>query len=169
MGTSSRPEIFKKMAKPQENPDANSEELASLKAQNLALKKELEAVKAENISLKNDVTGLTNQNVSLVERLKELQSANVTLDTELEKLQDESDAKNIVIETLEAELAKQAESLPKPQIARFGGKKYRPTTPAFRWKGTLYTAKDVLENETLLAQLVEMKSGAIEEIQTDEE
>lgn len=114
-------------AKPQDTTDTNSDELVSLKAENIALKEELEAVKAE------------------------------------------SDAKTIVIATLEAELAKQAESLPKPQIATLGGKKYRPTTPAFRWKGTIYTSKDVLENETLLAQLVEMNSGAIEEIQTDEE
>lgn len=115
------------MAKQQETPDVNSEELALLKAENLSLKKEVEDLKAE------------------------------------------SDAKTIVIATLEAELQKQAESLPKLQVATLGGKKYRATMPAFRWKGTLYTSKDVLENETLLAQLVEMKSGAIEEIQTDEE
>ncbi|WP_028521979.1 hypothetical protein [Runella limosa] len=154
--------------KQQDTTDTNSGELVSVKTENLALKKELEALKAENLSLNSDLQGLLSKNSSMLERLKELQLANTTLDTELTNLQVESDAKTIVIATLEAELAKQAESLPKPQIATLGGKKYRPTMPAFNWKGTIYTSKDVLENETLLAQLVEMKSGAIEEIQTEE-
>lgn len=107
-------------------------------------------------------------NEAKTEDLASLKAENLALKAENEALKSESEAKTIVIATLEAELQKQAESLPKPQVATLGGKKYRATMPAFRWKGTLYTSKDVLENETLLAQLVEMGSGAIEEVKDEE-
>lgn len=107
-------------------------------------------------------------NDTKTEDLESLKAENLALRAKIEALQSESEAKTIVIATLEAELQKQAESLPKLQVATLGGKKYRATMPAFRWKGTLYTSKDVLENETLLAQLVEMQSGAIEEVKDEE-
>ncbi len=107
-------------------------------------------------------------NDTKAEDLGSLKAENLALRAKIEALQSESEAKTIVIATLEAELQKQAESLPKLQVATLGGKKYRATMPAFRWKGTLYTSKDVLENETLLAQLVEMQSGAIEEVKDEE-
>ena len=92
-----------------------------------------------------------------------------TVETELATVKAENLAKGAIIAALEAELAtSQSTAIGAPKTASLGGKKYRVTIPAIRHKGNIVTAEDILGNEELLAELVALVSGAIEEV-TDEE
>jgi predicted RNase H-like nuclease (RuvC/YqgF family) len=94
--------------------------------------------------------------------LEALKAENASLKSEIE-------AKDTIIQALEAELATtKTQVVGAAKIGTLGGKKYRAAMPMVNHKGTIYKTEEILENEELLAVFVAKGSGAVEEV-TDEE
>lgn len=113
----------------------------------------------ENQEQTNQPEGEQNQpEQSQEDQIKALQAEN-------ESLKEASETQQQVIEDLQEELenAKKQKGKATPTVEHDKAT-YRITTKVFMHKGKKYTSEDVQEDEKLVKELIEMKSGILEKI-----